>query len=451
MNVLLFLGAGASVQFGMPTTKEFKNKLFATPELKDQGTVEKILKIQEFKDHEIMKELLNVPDYKDIEHVLRGIKDIEDIGKCGKKFLNFLKTSDKQHLRLDFDRMLKELDLCKKIINKYVYEFYSFDKNEIEKIKTHYDSLLESIFDGKINIVTTNYDQIIEEYVRHTKGKTPCDGFKHDESINKNVFRQDNFDENQNDVDTINIYKLHGSLNWKKINDDIIRQDIEEQNREESENILIYPTLDPKDGLDGEPFASINDKFEEHMDITDVCVVVGYSFRDCHINDIFKQFVMSGKKLIIVSPTVESDLQNVDFISDENSAHINISAISVSEYIGLKTDYEKINRLRVRKKILDVQIIDAENHSHLDRTNYENIKKERIALINELQIYENNYRVKSRSYGTSLNFDDSKNIHKIQMNVESLTTTFILKFILKSISRHERMLEKASTRISDRF
>ena len=436
MGTLLFLGAGASVPFGMPTTKEFKDKLLARPEFKDQGPVEKLFNIQEFKDHGIMKELLNVPDYKDIEHVLRGIKDIEDIGKCGKKFLNFLKTSDKQHLRLDFDRMLKKLDLCKKIINKYVYEFYSFDKNEIEKIKTHYDSLLKSIFADKINIVTTNYDQIIEEYARHTDGKSPCDGFKQDESINKNIFHQDNFDENENDVNTINIYKLHGSLNWKKINGNIIRQDIEEQNREESENILIYPTLDPKDGLDGEPFTTINNKFEEQMDITDVCVVVGYSFRDFHINDIFEKFVGSGKELIIISPTVESDLQDVDFISDKNSALINTSAMDIGEGIELKSDYEKRNQSRDRKKILEAQMNVIKNYNPSDEKRYQDIKKEHNTTMNELLRLENNYEIEFMEYRSLLNYNKFKNIHKIQMNIEDLILTPVLEIVLESISTH---------------
>ena len=318
MNILLFLGAGASVPFGMPTTKEFKDRLLAMPE---------------FKDHGIMKELLSVPDYEDIEHVLRGIEDIEAIGKCGKKFLNSLKATDKQYSKLDFGKMLEELDLCRKNINKYVYEFYSFDKSKKGMVKTHYDSLLKSIFVGKINIATTNYDQIIEKYVRCNKDKIPCDGFKDNKSTNEYIFHQNNFNKNKNNEKITNIYKLHGSLNWKKINGDIIRQVKEEQNRNESENMLIYPTLDPKDGLDEEPFTIINNKFKKQINITDVCIVVGYSFRDFHINDIFEKFVRSGKELIIISPTVESDLQDVGFISDENSALINTSAMDIGEGI----------------------------------------------------------------------------------------------------------------------
>ena len=420
MDTLLFLGAGASVPFGMPTTKQFKERLLAMPESKDQG---------------IMKELLRVSNYKDIEHVLRGIEDIENMGERGKSFLNSLKATDKQYLKLDFGKMLEELDICRKNINKYVYEFYSFDKNKIEMVRTHYDSLLKNI-EGKINIVTTNYDRILEKYVISANGKNFCDGFKYDANMDERIFHQDNFDENINDVNIINIYKLHGSLNWKKIDGDIIRQDKEEQNRVESENILIYPTLDPKDGLDVEPFASINDKFKVHMGIVDVCVVVGYSFRDSHINDIFKEFVKSGKELIIISPTVESDLKDIDFISDKNSTLINNSAIGINVDNGLRTDYEERNQSREKKKMLEARMNDIKNHNPLDGKKYLDTKKELDITIDDLLRLENNYNIESRPYSALLHYDEFKNIHKIQMDVESLISTFILKFILESISTH---------------
>ena len=312
MSISLFLGAGASVPFGMPTTKQFKEKLSDISEIQDEA---------------IMRGLFSALDLEDIEHILQAIEDIENIGKHGEMFLEHLSFILEPKLTgLSFDKLLKGLRSYRRTIIKQVYKFYSFDNTNIGQVKTHYDPIFGILDSKKIHVFTTNYDQVVEEYVRDNDRLTPNDGFEHDKSATKNFFNPDYFDTNSNDGKTqVNIYKLHGSLNWKKVDGKIIRQEGEEQNQNESENILIYPTLNPKNGLDEEPHKTICDKFQAHIENTGVFVVIGYSFRDEHINDIFKKFVELGKILIIISPTVDSDLKDIDFISDYNSVSVPIT------------------------------------------------------------------------------------------------------------------------------
>ena len=425
MKVSLFLGAGASVPFDMPTTERFRGLMHEEP------------KIQ--KD-DIMLQLLNAPGFKDIEHVLRAIEDIEDIkGEYGKSFLASFNLTPQSFP----NTFLQELDSCKETIIKYVYQYYSFDTEKIQKVKEHYDSIFKGLhLEKKIHVFTTNYDQIVEEYVRNTKGLFPNDGFKHDEKTQKNIFDSKNFDANRDDDGrtTVNIYKLHGSLNWKKVNGQIMRQDTENQSQNKSENILIYPTLDPKNGLDEEPYKTISSKFKTHIKNTDVFVVVGYSFRDAPINDIFKKFVELGKKLIVISPTVSTDINDVDFISGNNSNSVNTLSPSTYNSARIRSVHftcSKLKQISDEIKNLNEQKMQNRNNTNngsakentSETSNQSTQPQEELSdMEKKLRHMHNEHNKEITNLRQSLNLDSSKNICTISGKIEE--SAFIIEAIL---------------------
>jgi hypothetical protein len=86
---------------------------------------------------------------------------------------------------------------------------------------------------------------------------------------------------------------LHGSLNWKRHKTygpeaTSVERSVDDPNY--LEDLLIYPTLSPKEGAEIEPYMTIRKQFEVLMDTMDACIVIGFSFRDEHINDIFSKF-----------------------------------------------------------------------------------------------------------------------------------------------------------------
>lgn len=106
------------------------------------------------------------------------------------------------------------------------------------------------------------------------------------------------------------LYKLHGSLDWKKhIELGFIRTGIESKIKDDTiiDNLIIAPTLSPKDGHEIEPFKAILKNFEDYMNTAEICLVIGFSFRDIHIKRIFQSFVKSGKSIVIVSPDAIRD------------------------------------------------------------------------------------------------------------------------------------------------
>jgi SIR2-like domain len=169
----------------------------------------------------------------------------------------------------------------------------------------------------KITIFTTNYDKAIELYCSRA-GYQLIDGFWR--NGDEHVWRDDHFyyptlaspAEGQNYV---YLYKLHGSLNWKRhVTGTIIRTTEEGRSSDPNikENLLIYPTLSPKSDS-GEPFNTVFKEFEAKMNDIDVCIIIGFSFRDNDISNMFKNFagrngsVKRRRRIIVISPSAGQD------------------------------------------------------------------------------------------------------------------------------------------------
>ena len=76
-------------------------------------------------------------------------------------------------------------------------------------------------------------------------------------------------------------------------------------------DIMIMPTHSPKDEEKEIPFSEIFGLMKKEFGVQDACIVVGCSFRDEGINDVFRDFIRARKTLIVVSPTVDKDLENL--------------------------------------------------------------------------------------------------------------------------------------------
>jgi hypothetical protein len=137
-------------------------------------------------------------------------------------------------------------------------------------------------------------------------------GFRYDEYSERRLWDKDkgyDISSVQEGVTNVYLYKLHGSLNWKKHATgeiEAISGETPFSDPNYVEDMLIYPTLSPKDGQELEPYNIIREKFKDFMDEADACIVIGFSFRDEHINNIFTDFLKRGRRtLIVVSPSAE--------------------------------------------------------------------------------------------------------------------------------------------------
>ena len=72
--------------------------------------------------------------------------------------------------------------------------------------------------------------------------------------------------------------------------------------------MLIYPTLSPKEQEDEDPYRTIIYEFGQKLNECDICIIIGYSFRDVSINKFIKELLVNDKKLIVVDKKAEHNI-----------------------------------------------------------------------------------------------------------------------------------------------
>lgn len=295
MKIGLFLGAGASVPYNKPTTVELKNRL-----------------LEKYQNRGLFQALLEHPEFQDIEYVLTAVRQIVKFSKTLGG--SFCKTNTG-----NFSSHADTLQEFEKVLENEIFENYSWKHSDDETVS----KIITPIFDiikkesNEITVFTTNYDRSIEEYCSNPDNRLRCvDGFHLNQYNGRFLWAKGDYGylgKNDEGHDVF-LYKIHGSLNWKKHTKyGIERTTYERKPAEDSnydEDFLIYPTLSPKDEAEGkEPYNTILDKFDETLKALDACIVIGFSFRDGHINEKFAEFVNAGKKLILLGPNAASDFR----------------------------------------------------------------------------------------------------------------------------------------------
>ena len=315
LKIALFLGAGASVSFGKPTTSQLKDTLL------------KKYTSQSFHNF-ILRSFLKVPEYTDIEYVLQSITElVESTEKIENKYFSMLskERNSYNHTMMihngtsyTYDDFINEVRDVYVTLKKEVFTNYSWKHTNLE------DSSLDAIYDflftifgdtsDGVDIFTTNYDQAVEVYCARKQNLICIDGFQHDRGTSKTIWAGGDYGYyGKNESATnVRLYKLHGSLNWKehtihkfiKTDEETISDDPKIK-----ENLVIYPTLSPKNGKNNEPYKTILSAFDQYMQKADVCVVIGFSFRDEHIKEIFERCYDKQKKIIVISPSAIKDFK----------------------------------------------------------------------------------------------------------------------------------------------
>jgi hypothetical protein len=303
MNIALFLGAGASVPFGKPVTKVMKEKLLNADTQNNQT-------------NDILHSLLTTQAFYDVEYVLQAIRDMKKIkDTVAAPFLSRVNSNFQFNFGgISFEGLLNRLGRIEEFIEDQVYEEYRWNNEYDEVLAKIYGRLFDFIAKhSEIHVFTTNYDRAMEMYCEIEGSLFQCiDGFQRASPYSDYARWMANFEferkTNQRPM-PVRLYKLHGSLNWKyhkqlgvvKTSEESISSD-----NNYTRNIVVMPTLSPKDEEVEEPFHTLRSLFENYMKTADVCIVIGFSFRD-NLHHIFNEFIARGKTLIVISPTAISD------------------------------------------------------------------------------------------------------------------------------------------------
>ena len=365
---MLFLGAGASKRFGIKTmdemSREFENNVdrLLNDAVEEQST-----------EKQLYQEIRNTLGTNDLEDILTVLNDLsEEVRNPSVKFLKsslikwmpLIPLKNMQGRVIAREKFIPsifvEVGVAKKLqlkIIRFIKENCVL-KEEEEKLRDIirvYDQLFEilkcnssSIFD----IFTTNYDLIIEkyydlltqecnlfskkyDYVENLRRISYTDGFfsiaftasggSIDIADGYYAWNPKRYAEiiryaNNKDIPTIKLFKLHGSIDQYIEGDKIVKRDIlypiPTASGEERLESMIYPMREKEVYKD--PFFELFTRLKTNLLSEKICIVIGYSFGDEHIRNIFFDAVKRNPKVKILLGNKKPDevMKNLEPIKD---------------------------------------------------------------------------------------------------------------------------------------
>lgn len=254
------------------------------------------------------------PDFKilgvDIQDkVNRNLEELMD-------FMNALRQVN--HIKPIQNEIDSKIEIVKKFITEKVIQ--GMECEELAEIyKKFYLKTISSNRKSPINVVTTNYDMYNERALDelnfiYNNGFTGS----YMRTFNPNMYRYmyvDNMNLNKdvwNRVDHFyNLYKIHGSISWKKDEDKISEISIGEIDKSSLKNVMIYPTPLKDRSTLMVPYTDLMRSFQDNLTKKNsVLITLGYSFGDDHINRIIlNNLSIPSFRLII--------LGEVEYMNDE--------------------------------------------------------------------------------------------------------------------------------------
>jgi hypothetical protein len=249
-----------------------------------------------------------------------GEVNIEEILSC----LHMLKTRNSQLLSAFVGNWHSQID-------DFSYSFLEeFDRKlrtiVIDSLKGNpskmgyfeWFSRLHKNYNSTVNVFTLNQDIVLESALKAV-GYNYSTGF--DSGGNWNPYLFDGVEANGGN--SINIFKLHGSLGWKRNEYDSIV--CEEMINVSDNHLMIFGILD-KVTLE-EPYFELIKRLKEKARQVSLIVTIGYSFSDTHINDILFDSlrIAKNKKVLIVDKSTRPVLTR---LSQKYSKSTNLRLIS---------------------------------------------------------------------------------------------------------------------------
>lgn len=191
-------------------------------------------------------------------------------------------------------------------INERVYEYYSQppQSDELERSWIPLlQYLMKSKFD-KIDIVTTNYDLVIEAALDTISDAPVSMGFRQGlySGIELRAWRDSTL--SQHGLLT----KLHGSVDWKLGNgstdaEPVIRRGHPEFDGDHQKRLILYPGF--KGVPSREPFVAFHEYFRQRLQSATHVLFIGFAFRDQFINDLIEANLPKNSKVAVVNPSTE--------------------------------------------------------------------------------------------------------------------------------------------------
>jgi hypothetical protein len=201
------------------------------------------------------------------------------------------------------------------ITSQLINDWTKFDYNKAQKMLNPLRDMLNQPENFKINIFSLNYDLIFEKVFNSPQVRLLDNGFSeklNPEKEDKLRFWVGDFN-NPYTLTKINLFKLHGSIDWEhdSESEEIL---IKENTNYGKEPLIIFGSFSKM--LSFDPFLYILSNFRQKLQEATIFVVIGYSFHDKYINNLLIQQLSQNtyedkpKKLLVVDPNRDKQKEN---------------------------------------------------------------------------------------------------------------------------------------------
>lgn len=350
-DIVFFFGAGVSAPFGIPTMKGFVTDFENF--LKNEGTPDERKTYRSIKgilETRLKKEI----DLEDIFTVIDGITELtlEKIGILPLYIYSASKIPSIPHYN-DSD-----LTTCRSLVKKFqsfvrercqipnetdhkriaeVYQdFFNRLWFESENKSSNYLRSQNYFYCRNWSIFTTNYDMCLESFWRGRVGPQGGlnTGFRLDESKNRWLLSPDRLF----GAEKVKLLKLHGLISWQIEQDGTVT---EEQTlgssligRKYVEQMMIYPIQQKELYL--EPYISMFKLLNSELKEKKIWIVVGYSFNDPIIREIFIRNSKKDKLIIYVHPQAQ-------YIRNDKLKNVEGRFCPISKKFGEEITFRQVN------------------------------------------------------------------------------------------------------------
>lgn len=330
-DYIVFMGAGASVPFGVPTMTEMVNKFEEDLEKKCSANVD--LYKQRDLYRKIKGELKYYQGY-DIEALITVLQDITDSKVDIARKLNLPSVHYFSSWYFGFDEMVRVqrgqaerdrtvADELLRGVKRFIAEscrikgqpFEVYDDFFHQVMAKHGRDFRQSLKGKSRNvpciIFTTNYDQVLEAYCIDRDLDWECGQAQNQLLDIASRERNRLYDPN---TPLFQIHKLHGSVNWYEdargrmrwITEAVEAGQTTSLGEKIIRELLIYPAVGKYTFR--EPFYTMFHYLKERLMTCKACYVVGYSFRDDDILGLFHDNMRLNNllNLTIIDPQAQS-------------------------------------------------------------------------------------------------------------------------------------------------
>lgn len=273
-DLVIIIGAGASVPMGIPAMKGFTKEFEKHCDyVLSKDNAKELIKY----NLRYLKKVANLDRYWDLEELLLRVRELKNaenssITKLYRKFSFRGNSMPKDKFDQKISSMAGEYSELEGELLRFIRE--KCIRPDIEKGMKIYSNLLKLSKNFNLRIFTTNYDPIIEN-VCDKLNISYADGFMPKGNTGYFTWTPQSLNSEK-----LNIFKLHGSITWYKdsSNGRIIKFPIDISDRKDVQSVIIYPTEYKE--LFKPPFNRLYFEFSKSIFNSTNCLAIGHSFRD---------------------------------------------------------------------------------------------------------------------------------------------------------------------------